>query len=71
MQTSHSSIFSSFIRMSQVSMVMLYSSEIKKYFCLYRGEDDTYAKDILKLLDKSKVTMNFLPLIMNIWIFHK
>ena len=48
MQTSHSSIFSSFIRMSQVSMVMLYSSEIKKYFCLYRGEDDTYAKRYFK-----------------------
>ena len=31
-------------------MVMLYSSEIKKYFCLYQGEDDTYAKRYFKTI---------------------
>lgn len=49
MQIDHSAILSRIIIMSEVSIAMLYSSKIKS---LYRGEDATDAKDILKLLDK-------------------
>ena len=59
MQTSHSSIFSSFIRMSQVSMVMLYSSEIKKYFVYIGVKMIHMQKDILKLLDKKQSNYEF------------
>ena len=59
MQTSHSSIFSSFIRMSQVSMVMLYSSEIKNIFVYIGVKMIHMQKDILKLLDKKQSNYEF------------